>query len=161
MKGKIKGESNERDHLFYSVNVTSSGIKVRAWIELLLTVQSKAGRLGGPAITDWGGRALSASELDDKLHFYLRCLYEEGIEFPVEITSIEDVSNRFSIFRSLRRASDTMALERKVAHSDIDVVNRWKTVEKDKGHNARRPIRQHCAEVANLKLPFLRYTKAM
>ena len=30
LKGKIKGESNERDHLFYSVNATSSGVRVWA-----------------------------------------------------------------------------------------------------------------------------------
>ena len=56
---------------------------------------------------------------------------------------------------------DTRALEKKVAESDIDVVNRWKAVEMAKGHNPSRSMRQHYAEVANLKLPFLRHTKAM
>ena len=50
LKGKIKGESNERDHLFYSVNATSSGVKMKAWIDLLLSVQDKAGRTGGPGL---------------------------------------------------------------------------------------------------------------
>ena len=52
LKGKIKGESNERDHIFYCVNETSSGIKVRSWLDLLISVHSKAGRNGGPGITD-------------------------------------------------------------------------------------------------------------
>ena len=98
LKGKVKGEANERDHLFYSVNVTSSGIKVRSWLHLLLTVQSKAGRSGGPGITDWNGRVLTAAALDEKLHFYLGCLYQDGVEFPVAIASIDDISERYSIF---------------------------------------------------------------
>jgi hypothetical protein len=33
----------------------------------------------------------------------------------------------------LRRTSDTWAIERKVEKEYIDVVNRWKTIEKAKG----------------------------
>ena len=56
LKGKFKGKANERDHLFYSANATSSGVRVRKWTELLVSVHSKAGRKGGPCITDWKGK---------------------------------------------------------------------------------------------------------
>ena len=161
LKGKIKGEANERDHLFYCANETSSGIKVRRWTELLLLAHERAGRQGGPAITDWAGKPLKTSEIDDHLHFYLGKLWEEGHKFPAEISSLEDIAERFSIYRSLRRASDTRALEMKVSEADIDIVKRWKSVEGAKGSRPGRSMRQHCAEVSNLKLPFLRYTKAM
>ena len=161
LKGKIKGEANERDHVFHCANETTSGLKVRSWVNLLLTVQQKAGRDGGPGITDWNGRILKSSELDDKLHVHLGNLFEAGVKFPTEISSIEDIEDRFSIYRSLRRASDTRAIEMKVAEADIDVVNRWKAVEMAKGARPSRSMRQHYAEVENLKLPFLRYTKAM
>ena len=88
-------------------------------------------------------------------------LYEAGYKFPAEITSTEDIEERFSIFRSLRRASDTRAIEMKVAEADIDVVNRWKGVEAAKGSRPSRSMRQHYAEVEHLRLPFLRCTKAM
>ena len=52
-KGKIKGESNEIGYLVYSANVTLSGVRVWAWINLLLSVHAKAGRRGGPPTTDW------------------------------------------------------------------------------------------------------------
>ena len=77
---------------------------------------------------DWAGNFLKASELDDRLHFFLGCLLDEGTNFPAEITSQEDIEERFSICRSLRRALDTRALEKGVTEADIDVVNRWKAV---------------------------------
>ena len=161
LKGKIKGETSERDHIFYCVNQTASGIKVRAWANLLRSVHEKAGRCGGPGITNWNGKVLRTSELDDHLYFHLGTLFEDGEKFPTEIDSVEDITERFSVYRSLRRASDTRALEMKVSEADIDVVNRWKTVESSKGSRPGRSMRQHYAEVSNLKLPFLRYTKAM
>ena len=134
---------------------------MKVWIDLLLFVQDKAGRIGGPGIADWAGKMLKASELDDRLHFFLGCLLGEGTNFPAEITSQEDIEERFSIYRSLRRASDTRALENEVADADIDVANRWKAVETAKGSRPGRSMRQHYAEPANLKRPFLRHAQAM
>ena len=161
LRGKIKGEANERDHLFYCVNITSSGIKTQEWIKLLITVHSKAGRHGSPGITTWRGKMLKSADLDEKLHYFLGRMFEEGNKFPIEISSMEDIIERFSIYRSLRRASDTRALERKVAATDIDIVNRWKAVEMGKGSRPGRVMRQHYAEPSRLKAPFLRYTFAM
>jgi hypothetical protein len=48
-----------------------------------------------------------------------------------------------------------------VADKDIDVVNRWKSVEKAKGTRPSRPMRQHYAQLSLLIEPFLCYTKAM
>ena len=98
---------------------------------------------------------LRSSELDDRLHVHLGYLYKAGYKFPAEITSTEDIEERFSIFRSLRRASDTRAIEMKVAEADIDVVNRWKGVEAAKGSRPSRSMRQHYAEVEHLRLSFL------
>ena len=74
LKGKTKGEANEQDHLFYCVKETSSGIKVQQWTDLLVNVKAKAGRNGGPAITNWKGTPLMTSDLDNKLHFFLEIL---------------------------------------------------------------------------------------
>ena len=151
LKGKIKGEANEQDYLFYCVNETSSGIRVMHWTDLLIKVHATARRCSGPAITDWEGAPLKTSELDDKLHFFLGAMWEEGVKFLAEISTLEDISDRFSVYQSLRRASDTRALEKKVVESDIDIVNRWKAVEIAKGSRLGRAMRQHYAEVSYLK----------
>ena len=81
--------------------------------------------------------------------------------FPAEIKSAEDISERFSVYRSLRRASDTRAINMKVSANDIDVVNRWKRIEGARGRKAAGPMRQHYAELSLLVQPFIRHTKAM
>ena len=120
-----------------------------------------AGRRGGPAITDWKGSILSVSALDAISHDYLELLHADGIPFPQEIKSEEDIRERFSVHRSFRRASNTRAINQKVDISDVDVINRWKSVEAAQGKKPSRPMRQHYAEGSSLLEPFLRYTKAM
>ena len=69
------------------------------------------------------GRRLKTGLIDDTVRSYLVTLFDEGALFPPEIKSHEEINERFFIFRSLRRASDTRAFEKKVAVSDIDIVN--------------------------------------
>ena len=46
LRGKVKGESIERDHIFPCCKVTSSGIKVENWLKMLATVHKWFGRKG-------------------------------------------------------------------------------------------------------------------
>jgi hypothetical protein len=46
--GLVKGETEERVHLLPSVNVTSSGIEVRKWVNRALIVSKAVGRERGP-----------------------------------------------------------------------------------------------------------------
>ena len=62
------------------------------------------------------------------------------IVFLEEIKAIEDISERFLVCRSLRRASDTRAINMKVSINDIYVI-RWKRVEYAKERKAAGPIR--------------------
>ena len=66
--------------------------------------------------------------------------------FPPEIKGIEDVTERLSVLRSLRRASDARAINSKVSSNDTDVVNRWKRVEGAKGKQVSGPIMQHYSD---------------
>ena len=161
LKGRVKGETIDRDHLFPCVFQTSSGIDVQKWLKMLSCAHRMFKRQGGPAITNHVGEILSISQIDSKLHEYLIHLFDDGVNFPLEIKTSEDIYERFSAFRSLRRASNTRALNMNVSASDIDVINRWKTVEAAKGKKPNRLMRQYYAEVSELKNPFLRYTKAM
>ena len=112
-------------------------------------------------MTNQQGNIVETSALDNVLHEYLIRMFEEGKTFPPEIKTVEDITDRFSVFRSLRRASDTRALNQGVSEADIDIVNRWKKVERGKGKKSLGSMRQHYAEFTHLVKPFLRYTKAM
>jgi hypothetical protein len=162
LRGKIKGEHHERCHLLPSVPVTSSGVKVLDSLERLITHKQVKGFVDGPAISDEAGRAYSSRAIDDSLHEVLEDLFEEKRTlFPDHIEGREDLRKSYQAFRTLRRTSDTRAIELKVDKDDIDVVNRWKTVERARGTWPPRPMRQHYADMSLLVKPFLRYTWAM
>lgn len=160
--GKIKGKHHERCHLLPSVTVTQSGVKVAESLERLIASKGRNGFHDGPAISDEKGEAYSSRAIDDCLHEILEDLFDEKPTlFPPNIGDKEELKKRFQAFRTFRRTSDTQAVEMKVAQDDIDVVNRWKSIEKAKGLRPSRPMRQHYADVSLLLKPFLRYMWAM
>jgi hypothetical protein len=64
--------------------------------------------------------------------------------FPVSITEKERLRKRVQVYRTLR-TSDTRAINKKVSKSDIDVVNRWKSLKQADGnrpHHAMPALRK-------------------
>jgi hypothetical protein len=73
---------------------------------------------------------------------------------------------KYQVFRTYRKSSDSRALVKGVSDVDIDVSNRWQTtLECAKGKRPNRPnrptMRQHYAAVHLLEPAFRRYTEAM
>jgi hypothetical protein len=160
--GKLKGEHHDLAHLLPSVMVTTSGIKVAETVSRLIELKQSQGFIDGPAISDTRGRVFSTKTLDDALVEVLEEVYDTNPEmFPPDISNKESLPKHYQVFRSLRRTSDTRAIEKKVSQVDIDVVNRWQTVERAKGKRPNMPMRQHYAQLDLLIEPFLRYTGAM
>jgi hypothetical protein len=160
--GKIKGETDDRDHLLPCVPITSSGINVRETVSRLIEFKRSRGIIDGPAISDVAGDVLSHQALNDSLLEVLEELFDSHRElFPPSVPDKETLRRRVQVYRTLRRTSDTRALNQKVNAADIDVVNRWKSVERADGNRPHRPMRQHYAELELLLGPFLRYTWAM
>ena len=90
-------------------------------------------------------------------------VYEEDASLsPPDIKQLDNIASSYHCFRSLRRASDTRALEMKVAQTNIDCINQWgKDQRNTHGIKIKMPMRQHYAELELLIRPFLRYTQAM
>lgn len=160
--GKIKGESGDRAHLLPSVELTSSGIGVRASLERLIATKQLKGFVDGPAISDESGRALTTRDVDALMHEVLITVFDNhSKKFPADINTHDQVREAYHAFRSPRRASDTRALEKGVSPDDINIVNRWHSVEASKGGRPGRAMRYHYAQFEQLLRPFLRYTAAM
>ena len=160
--GQIKGEHQDRSHLIPCIPVTRSGINVRRSLDRLLRTQEKLGFTKGPAIAGRDGRVLSAQCINCALHEILRELFEVDPDlFPADITSEDQIEENYQVFRSLRRTSDTRAIEMGVNSTDIDIINRWALVERAKGKKFSGPMRQYYAQLEVLIEPFLRYTGAM
>jgi hypothetical protein len=160
--GKIKGEHHDLAHLLPCVHVTSSGINVKQAIDDLIEIKEKHGFRDGPAISDSSGRVHKIRDINDCLYEILDDLFDNDVNlFPKHVGDKEKLHKTYQAFRTFRRTSDTRAMEMNVSNDDIDVVNRWKSVEKAKGTRPGRPMRQHYAELSLLLKPFLHYTKAM
>ena len=104
---------------------------------------------------------LNAGKLDQRSHTHLIGEHEKVKESPPESKSVKDTTERFSVFRSLRRGSDTRAINMKASANDIDVVNRWKRKEDARRRTVEISMRKYHAEVSFLVETFLRYKKAM
>jgi hypothetical protein len=163
LRGKIKGEHADRCHLFPCCIMTSSGIPVRDWVTRLIDLKESLGQVSGPAISNIHGQILTTAKLDLLLVTILEELHDTNIElFPSSLRqNKEDLGTPYQVFRSLRRASDTRALEKNISKTDIEVVNRWHSVEQAKGNRPSRPMHQHYAQAELLVAPFVRYTTAM
>jgi hypothetical protein len=160
--GKIKGESGDRAHLLPCVPIASSGIEVKALVSQLMDLKRTQGFIDGPAISDMYGKVLFHRALNDSLLEILEELFDTHCElFPASVPDKENSRKRVQVYQTLRRMSNTRVLEQKVGQSDIDIVNRWKALERADGNRPHRPMRQHYAELELLIGPFLRYTWGM
>lgn len=163
LRGKIKGEHNDRCHLIPCINMTSSEIGVKNWITTLVKHKQDLGFHDGPAISDIDGQVLHTKELDIKLASVLEEIYENKRNlFPSNIIQKrDDIANVYQVFRSLRRASNTRAIEQNVSETDIYTVNRWHSIETSRGNKSSRPMHHHYAQAHLQVQPYLRYTIAM
>ena len=101
-------------------------------------------------------------DLDDMLQEILMDMFEDKRElFPDNIDGKDKVRKHYQCFRSFRRASNTRALEQKVATANIDIVNRWKKVEAGDRKRPGFTMQQHYAQFDLLLKPFLCYTRAV
>ena len=101
---------------------------------------------------------LEFAEMDEQFKRLARKLQRRRSDL---IGAEVDVDTAVSIFRSLRRGSQSTAKNRGVASTDQDVVNRWRKIEEAKGRRAALPMRDSYADVTFLLPAHLRYTREM
>jgi hypothetical protein len=160
--GKIKGEHQDRCHLLPCACITQSGIRVKEWVKALIQEKKNQGQVNGPLFTDRDNVIWTTHALDDMLTELLEEIYDANPRlFPISVTSREDISGNYQVFRTYRRSSDTRALEQQISATDIDIVNRWHKMEQAKGSRPAFQMKEHYAQAELLLQPFLRYTTAM
>jgi hypothetical protein len=162
LQGTVKGEANDRDHLLPCVLTTTSGVDVKASVARLMSHKSGLGFVDGPAISDSNGQAFATRDMSDSFVEILEDLFDsDRVLFPPDIMSKDILRERYQAYRSFRRTSDTRAAEMNVSSTDIDIVNRWESVEKAQGRRAAMPMRLHYTQIELSLKPFLRYTGQM
>jgi hypothetical protein len=160
--GRFKGEHHAKQHLLLSKGITGSGIRVRLWVERILAVHRSLNRVNGPAFVNSEGEQSSTSDMNDVFIESLIRIYDEKPDlFGFNIESSADLQEKFNVFRSFRRGSESRAVAMKISEADRYVVNRWKRKESAGSGRVGHSIDQHYVDVALVNESFLRYTAAM
>ena len=143
--GRFKNEVGERYHLVLLTPVTSSGIQMHYWLELLIEAREHKGRVRGPAFCVQDGKAEYSRVYEACFH---EVLGEIQLSRPDLIPLSIDVPEDYGVGRSFRRGSDLEALARGVSPLDVDAMNRWRSIEKAKGRRpAHASMREYYADV--------------
>ena len=160
--GRFKGEHHAKQHLLLSKGVTGSGIKARLWMHRVISVHRSHQRVSGPAFVNNAGQQSSTAEMNDLFLEALVEIYERRPDlFGYDVESAADLQDKFNVFRSFRRGSESRAVGMKVSEADRYVVNRWKRKESAGANRVGHSIDQHYVDVALVNDSFLRYTEAM
>jgi hypothetical protein len=161
--GQVKGEDHTRQHLIHCVNETSSGIQVRRWMTRLKWAHSALGREKGPAfLNPTSGIQSNTSEMNDLFVELLMEIFEDHRDlFAIDIRSAGDLSDKYHVYRSFRRGSESRAVSKEVSAGDRYQVNRWRKKENATSSKMSQPIDQLYIDVTLVKEAFLRYTMAM
>jgi hypothetical protein len=156
--GRLKGEDGERYHMLLLASQTASGLKVRHWLEQLVLMRERQGRFHGPAFCDDDGEVVQKSDYEEVFYDLLREIQDQR---PDLIGPEVDVEGVYGFFRSFRRGATTRAREMGVSETDIDLINRWRKVERAEGMEPNMPVRDHYTEVVQLKSSRLRFSRSI
>ena len=160
--GRYKGENQDYLHLIPCVNKTKSGLNIRNMLHRIIRLKQGIGFQDGPLISDRQGMLWSSTTIDEMMSEVLKEIFVNNKSlFDVRIKDLKGIEDNYKSYRTFRRSSDTRAMNMNVSSVDIDVINRWSTVEKSKGKKTGLSMKHHYAELNILLGPFTRYTTEM
>jgi hypothetical protein len=162
LMGRFKGETGERNVLRFLVRTTQSGIMVGKWVGRLVRVLSVEGRSKceepGPAFCDERGFVLSYNYINDLFHEELMKVQETHSNLiPGDVV----VSEVYNIYRSLRRGATSRATELNYSETLINLNNRWRTTQTNKGTGGIKKMSQLYVEMALVSDTLLQFSKSL
>lgn len=148
LMGRFKGETGERNVLRVLVNATKSGLRVAGWVSrlvaLLRTEERDQLAKPGPAFCDQTGVVLAYGYVNGLFHTKLERIQESH---PELIPSNLDVGETYNIFRSLWRGATSHAVELNYTDLLINLNNRWRSTQSNKGVGGLKKMSQLYVEL--------------
>jgi len=142
--GRFKNEDGEHYHLIPLAFETRSGIEIGKWVERLVQVKKSHRQTGGPAFSNQSGRHISQHWMEMEI---LDRQHQVQIENPEVIPNDINVYEEYGISRSFQRGASTQARNQCVDENDINLINRWRTVENAKGCKPKLQMQDHYSEI--------------
>jgi hypothetical protein len=124
----------------------------------LVGMRERQGLFHGPALCNEEGEVIQMSEYEETFYDVLHEIQEQR---PDLIGPDVDIEQIYGFYRSFRRGATTRAREMGVSEVDIDLINRWRKLEKAQGMMPSLPVRDHYTEVVQLKSSRLRFSKPL
>ena len=153
IQGCFKGEQGERYHLLALSNVTKSGIHIRNALDAVLKIRTLNKIHSVWLFTDIMGNKLSFEEMNEIILDKLEHIKYSNKDVSAELEPF-NIREDFSINRSFCRGSSTTAQVLQIPTDIIELINRWKKVEKSKGKKPKFSMIETYSEI-ELMIPKL------
>ncbi len=157
LRGRFKGEDDQRWHMVPIARYTRSNIPAVKWVGRLMHTRLIVDGDAGPLFADGKGKRASLSRYNEEFRRLLERTRERDPSLFHAKTLIED----YSLRRSLRRGSTTEAQNSNVPEATIDLINRWRKVEHAKGTVAGLPMRQVYTQAQHAIATTARYSQSL
>jgi hypothetical protein len=156
--GRLKGETGERYHMMIMARESWSGIVGGVWADRVVEVNQRNHRIKGYVFTKGRARQAKIADFEDEfinrlesLQLIRPGLFEPGI----------DIAVAYSLFRSLRRGSNTEAIRNKVDSTVIDLNNRWRKFERARGRMPSLSMQQHYTQMQGMLPALWEYSRSL
>jgi hypothetical protein len=156
--GRFKGETGERWHLLPVVWKTRSGIEAGKWATRLRDSLLERNRVNGFVFSTNRGKQMKASSLEPRFYEQLHWV---KIRYPDLFPPNVMIEDDYGIPRSCRRGSSTEAANQGVDSSVIEMMCRWRKVERAQGRAASFGMREHYMEVLQALETYLQYSRPL
>jgi hypothetical protein len=158
LQGRFKGETGERWHLLPIVWKTRSGVEACVWATRMRDSLQERGRHHGFAFANARGKQAKAALYEPRFFEQLNFVRARhpGL-FPPGI----NVEDDFGVSRSGRRGSATEAANQGVAAAIIEMICRWRKVERAQGRAPNLGMREHYMEVSQALEIHLQYSRPL
>lgn len=159
--GRLKGISGPpRNYTLPLAIKSDSGVLYKIWLLRLLGLYSRHGVEDGPLFrTHWNSKnAATISQLDVPFRNALKDMQEAR---PDLLSSDVDVDVWYSVFRSLRRAAHTQAVNQNTPKATRELIARWNTVEKAKNRAPSLGMPEHYIDLLAALGAYLIYSQKM
>jgi hypothetical protein len=156
--GRFKGETGERWHLLPIVWKTRSGIEAGVWATRMKASLAERRRTHGFVFANRKGKQAKASVFEPRFFEQLNHVSTRHPDlFPPNVNIEED----FGISRSCRRGSSTEAANQAVPKEIIEMICRWRKIEKAQGRAPNLGMREHYMEVSQALETYLQYSRPL
>lgn len=158
--GRMKNEISENNHVMPIVVQTRTGLEPGKWIRRMVEWYIEGGTHSG-----WVFRSKRNEQEKARASDYEEAILSEieGIQKEtVGIVGVQvNVFDEYGVSRSFRRGSDAHALNQGVSIIDIEINNRWRSIDNAGGKAPRLRMVHHYSDLKQLLKSRLRYSEPL